>query len=100
MESDVNSWRKPLLDDFLQSARLRAAKYYRPEFRAPWGVTVQRNCPVFHIVNRGSCWLEVPGVREPTELSEGDLIVVARGDAHRIRNLLSTPVVNFFDLIE
>ena len=42
------------------------------------------------IVARGTCWLEVAGVAQPVELSEGDLIVLPRGDSHLIRNPLAT----------
>jgi len=34
------------------------------------------------------------------KLSEGDLVVVTRGDAHRIRSHPSSPVLSFFDLLE
>jgi AraC-like DNA-binding protein len=100
MNADIDSWRKPLLDEVLGRIRLRAGEYYRPEFRAPWGIGVERSCAVFHIVNRGTCWLEVKGLAEPIKLSQGDFVVLVRGDAHRIRNRVSTPVLDFFDVLK
>jgi AraC-like DNA-binding protein len=74
--------------------------YFRPQFRAPWGIRVARNCVVFHIVDHGDCWLEVNGVAEPIWLSEGDFVVVPRGDAHIMRDRPSTTAEDFFDLVK
>src|SRR5262245_53188778 len=100
MKSEIDSWRNPLLDDFLRGIRFQKGQYFRPEFRAPWGIHVEKRCAVFHIVIHGPCWIEVNGETEPMKLSEGDLAVVTRGDAHMIRNPLSTPVLNFFSLLK
>jgi AraC-like DNA-binding protein len=98
MKAEAESWRNPLLDDFLRAIRFRSGLYFRPQFRAPWGIRVARNCVVFHIVDHGDCWLEVNGVTEPIWLSEGDFVVVTRGDAHIMRDRLSTTAEDFFDL--
>jgi AraC-like DNA-binding protein len=100
METEIDSWRKPLLDDFLRGIRFHKGQYFRPEFRSPWGICVEKNCAVFHIVIHGNCWMEVNGITKPMKLSEGDLAVVTRGHAHMIRNPRSTPVLNFFDLLK
>src|SRR5262245_20899069 len=86
MKTETDSWRKPLLDDCLRGVRFQKGQYFRPEFRAPWGVYIEKYCTVFHIVIQGACWMEVNGVREPIKLSEADLAVVTRGNAHMIRN--------------
>src|SRR5262245_37063670 len=100
MKAEIDSWRKPLLDDFLRGIRFQKAKYFRPEFQAPWGICVEKNCAVFHIVIHGTCWMEFNGMAKPMKLSEGDLVLVTRGEAHMIRNPLSTPAFNFFDLLK
>ena len=100
MKADFDSWRNPLLDDFLRTIRFRSGLYFRPQFRAPWGISVARNCIVFHIVDQGNCPLEVNGMTEPMRLSEGDFVVVTRGDAHIMRDRLSTPAADFFDLVK
>src|SRR4030095_1824877 len=62
--------------------------------------SVSRNCPLFHVVNRGNCQLEFPGGGEPIRLSEGDCAIVVRGDAHVVRTVPSVRIVNFFDLLK
>ena len=99
MTTAVDAWRKPLFDEVLRGIRLHSSVYFRPEFRAPWGVSIARDCAVFHIVDQGHCWLQVKGAK-PVELSEGDFVVVTRGDTHTLQDQLSTPTVNFFDLVQ
>jgi AraC-like DNA-binding protein len=94
------SWQKPLLDDFLRRIRLRTCVCFRSEFRSPWGISIARRCAIFHIVNSGRCWLQVGDGMEATRLSEGDVVVVTRGDAHTLRSRPSTKTVNFFDLVK
>jgi AraC-like DNA-binding protein len=95
-----NSWQRPLLDDFLRRIRLRTCACFRSEFRSPWGISVARPCAIFHIVHQGTCWLQVGDISPATRLSEGDFVVVTRGDEHTLRNQPSTPTVNFFDLVK
>ena len=99
MKSEIDLWRRPLFDDVIRRIRVRSGEYYRPEFRAPWAVSVSRNCSLFHVVRRGNCQLEIPGMREPILLSEGDCAIVVRGEYHVVRTGPSERVVNFFDLI-
>jgi AraC-like DNA-binding protein len=83
--------RDDLLVDLIGSIRLRTALYWQMELGAPWGVSLSAGRgAAFQIVARGTCWLEVAGVANPVELSEGDLVVLPRGDAHLIRNPLTT----------
>jgi AraC-like DNA-binding protein len=83
--------RDDLLADLLGSIRLRRAVYCQMELSAPWGVSLSAGGgAAFQTVARGTCWLEVAGVAKPVQLSEGDLVVLPRGDAHLIRNPLAT----------
>ncbi|HEX8798613.1 MAG TPA: AraC family transcriptional regulator [Terriglobales bacterium] len=94
-----NSWQRPLLDDFLRRIRLRSCVSFRSEFRSPWGISIARSRAIFHIVQRGNCWLQIGDLAPPTQLSEGDIAVFPRGDAHTLRNQASTPTVDFFNLV-
>src|SRR5215831_17761354 len=85
MMVEVDSGRRPLFDDVIRRIRVRSGEYYRPEFQAPWGVSVSRNCALFHVVRRGNCQLEIPGMRETILLSEGDCAIVMRGEYHVVR---------------
>jgi len=99
MTSESNLYRKLLFDQILRGIRLRSSVYFRPQFRAPWGISVSRHCAVFHIVMRGSCSLEVKGMKTPAQLSAGDFVVVTRGTEHTLQDASSTPTVNFFELV-
>jgi AraC-like DNA-binding protein len=89
-----------LFDDLLRGIRLQSSIYFRTEFQAPWGIAVVKDCAVFHIVEHGACWLQLNGVAAPVRLSEGDFVVVTRGQPHTIRDKLGTPTVDFFDLVK
>jgi AraC-like DNA-binding protein len=91
--------RKILFDDMLRGIRMRSSVFFRPELRAPWGIKMARDCAIFHIVDHGACWLQVNGMGAPVHLSEGDFVVVTRGQRHTLRDQMSTPAVDFFELV-
>ena len=94
----TDDWREALFASLLRGIRLRSSVYFRPEFRAPWGFSIANRGTIFHIVVRGRCWLQVKGVAEPVRLSDGDFVIVTRGDPHTVRNAPETPAVDFFEL--
>ena len=85
-----DSRRRPLFDDLIRGIRLESSVAFWPEFRAPWGVSIERDWAVFHIVTQGACWLQVKGVAAPVKLNQGDFVVVTRGQFHTIRDQPST----------
>jgi AraC-like DNA-binding protein len=87
-----------LIADLLRSIRLCSSVYFRPELAAPWGCNMAGRGTIFHIVASGMCWLEVWGIRQPTQLSAGDLVIVPRGIAHSVRDAPTSQTVDFFDL--
>jgi hypothetical protein len=95
----AEAWRRSLFDDLLRGIRMQSSVFFRPEFQAPWGIGVTRDCAVFHIVEQGACWLQVNGT-SPVRLTEGDFAVVTRGQLHTLRDDVATPAVNFFDLVK
>jgi AraC-like DNA-binding protein len=88
-----------LFGDLVREIRLQSAVTFWPEFRAPWGVSVESDWIMFHIVAQGGCWLQAKGVPEALKLSEYDLVIVTRGLFHTLRDQVSTPVVNI-DLVK
>lgn len=104
----LDSRAKPLLAELVKGIRLRSSVLYRPEFGAPWGVSIDRSTAqrpgiadhfsVFHIVAHGSCWLQLRCVPKPVLLSEGDFVVITRGDAHLLRDTPDTPAINYFEI--
>ena len=95
----ASSWTRPLFADLVREIRLQSAVTFWPEFRAPWGVSVERDWVMFHIVAHGGCWLQVKGIPEALELAEYDLVIVNRGRFHTLRDRVSTPAVNI-DLLK
>lgn len=93
-------WREKLLADLLQSVRLRSSVYFRPELRTPWGFRVADHGTAFHIVADGKCRVQVTGATEEVELVAGDFVVIPRGDAHIMRDSVTSPIVDFFELAE
>ena len=78
--------------DFL---RLSETAYYHAEFRAPWSFVAPKDCPKFHFMAAGRCWLEVDG-SDPRWLEPGDFIVIPRGRGHRIA---STPAARPLEIV-
>jgi AraC-like DNA-binding protein len=97
--STASSWTRPLFAGLVREIRLQSAVAFWPEFRAPWGVSVERDFVMFHIVAQGSCWLHVKGVPEALKLSQYDLVIVNRGLLHTLRDPVSAPVVDI-DLVK
>src|SRR5215469_5708724 len=92
--STSGGWTRPLFADLVREIRLHSAVTFWPQFRAPWGVSLERDWVMFHIVAQGGCWLQVKGVPEALKLSEYDLAIVNSGQFHTLRDQISTPVVN------
>jgi AraC-like DNA-binding protein len=87
-------WRHDLLADLLRSIRLRSADFSAMELDAPWGFSLSAGGAAFHIIARGTCWLEVAGAVKSIQLSEGDHVILPRGDAHVIRDAPTTQVAD------
>lgn len=82
MAASADRWRDDLLADLLRSVRVRSSNYYRPHFRAPWGVRVVGAGASFHAVLSGKCWFQTDSSASPVELAAGDLVILPGGEAH------------------
>ncbi len=85
-----------VLTDVMQTVRVRSNLYGRSVLTAPWGLRIDGSCggdAGFHVITRGSCWLEVEGVDEPVPLAGGDFVLMPRGSPHVLRDSLTTPAV-------
>ena len=88
------------LTEVLKSVQLHSTVHCRSELSAPWGIQIDRsNNAAFHVILRGSCWLEVEGETEPLPLVGGDLVVLPTGTAHTLRDALKSPVARLADLL-
>lgn len=83
-----------VLTDVLDSLRLKSGLFCRANLSAPWGLHFSpASCAVFHVVDRGSCWLRLDTGQELIALAGGDFVVLPHGDGHCITDDLSTPAV-------
>lgn len=61
------------------------------ELVAPWGLDVDANIPAaIHIVQRGDCWLRLPGEPRARHLAQGDLVLIAGGARHALSDAPAT----------
>ena len=100
MENLAGSIGRDDLSAMLQAVRFRGAVFCRSELSAPWGFSVSgRDSASFHIVTRGSCWLDIDRVDGCFSLSEGDLVILPAGHAHTVRDSPSSPATRLEELI-
>jgi AraC-like DNA-binding protein len=92
--------------------RLEGAVFLRAEYGDPWAyesltgaATAHILRPgtdrviLFHVVARGSCWVQVAG-EDRHWASAGDVIVLPYGDQHRMGGVSETAVVSLASLME
>ena len=87
------------LGEALHSLHMSGPFYSRSELTAPWGIELppMPDCPMFHVVTKGRCWIEFPnGDRE--ELESGDFALIPHGQGHAIADSLQTEAINIFEL--
>jgi AraC-like DNA-binding protein len=66
-----------------------------------WGFKVEnRDHARFHYVMSGQCWLEAQGEGDPVRLDAGDLVILTAGQAHTLRDDLSSSVEPLADLLQ
>src|SRR3989442_12456947 len=75
-----------VLTDVLEAVHLKSMIHGRLELTAPWGLRLDGGRPGFYVVTRGTCWLEGAGLEEPFQLAGGDFVLLARGQAHVLRD--------------
>ena len=82
------------LRDILNSVTLRAALYFRTDFRPPFGVVVPdfRQVARFHLLVKGRCTIQA-GAALPVRLEPGDLVLVPNGSRHLIASDGEAPSV-------
>jgi hypothetical protein len=74
-----------VLADVLGTLGLRSRLFCRSDVATPWVMTFPAdNLAHFHIVERGGAWLEMEGLKSPSALAPGDLVVVGRRNAYRL----------------
>lgn len=81
-----------VLTDVVESVRLRSAVHGRWECSAPWGLVFDgwpaHAC--FYVITRGSAVIEVDGLDRPLHISGSELVLLAKGQRHVIRDSVGT----------
>ena len=89
------------LSQLLLRLSVTSSLYCLSRMTAPWGFQVAaRPMPAFHLLLSGSAWLEVERGQEPAPLAAGDLVILPRGDGHRVRDSPVSPVLWLDRLLE
>ena len=81
-----------VLTDVLYSLRLKGSLYCRSELSAPWALPfLKHEAAVFHVVERGECWLKLDDEPAPLRLSSGDVVLLPLGTAHQVGDAPTSP---------
>lgn len=82
-----------VVTEVLRDVRLRGTIFCRSALRAPWGFSVRSRPSVatFHFVAAGTCQLDMEGVDGAIRLASRDLVVLANGSAHTVRDGPGSP---------
>jgi AraC-like DNA-binding protein len=92
MRSMIERGRAEVVNDVLNTVRVRTTVYCRSEMRAPWGFGVESHgSPSFHVATRGRCWLEVDEGGPRIALTSGDLVLLPHGPTHWMRDEPASP---------
>ena len=89
------------ISQLLLRLTVTSSLYCLSRMTAPWGFQVAaRPMPAFHLLLSGSAWLDVDGRPGPAPLRAGDLVILPRGDGHRVRDSPASPVLWLERLLE
>jgi AraC family transcriptional regulator, activator of mtrCDE len=76
---------EPALESLLNQSMLRVDVVAEQEYCGEWFMDEPRyDCGLFHLVGAGECLIESEALSEALHLQAGDLVVLPRGDPHRL----------------
>jgi AraC family transcriptional regulator, activator of mtrCDE len=80
---------KRVLDEYLRVIDFRSEVYFRGQVCEDWYLDTSGSGHInVHVVCHGDCWFRLPGLNEPQQLYEGDVVVLPHDATHL---LLSAP---------
>jgi AraC-like DNA-binding protein len=80
---------KRVLDEYLRAISFRSEVYFRGQVCDDWYLDTSGSGHInVHVVCHGDCWFRLPGLNEPQQLHEGDVVVLPHDATHL---LLSAP---------
>ena len=75
-----------VLSDALRLLRLHSELFLPLELHAPFCLTLHAGTGHLHMVERGTCLLEVAGGKAPLQMTTGDFVLVPSGTGHRLKS--------------
>ena len=82
------------VSSLLNAVKVHSSVFCLSDLGAPWGFEVAASkIAKFHLVLEGKCWLQPQG-SGAILLSDGDLVILAHGTGHSMRDEPSSPVVS------
>jgi len=89
-----------VLADVLDSLKLRGRLFCRCELSAPWALGIAGGVFAhFHVIESGTCCLQIEGEAKATTLEENDLVlIIPRGHGYQLSDDPRTPPVQLMDL--
>ena len=87
------------LGEALHSLHMSGTFYARSDLTAPWGIDLppMPDCLMFHVVTKGSCWIEFPN-GDLEQIRSGDFALIPHGQGHVIADDPKSQTINIFDL--
>jgi AraC-like DNA-binding protein len=89
-----------LLSDSLALLRIRGHVGSRTEAKAPWGLQLPPGDSYFHVIERGSCSLQLDGAADAIRLETGDAVILPHGHPHRLSDVPGRKVVSLAQALE
>jgi AraC-like DNA-binding protein len=87
------------LSEIFVGMRVQDAVYARLNLTAPFGLRLEAyDHAHLGVVARGNCWLSVDSIPEPIPLTGGDCWLLARGDAHTLRDSPNTSARSYAEV--
>lgn len=84
----------------LRDLRIASSVLCRSVMAPPWGFSVgARDAGSFHLLLAGDGWLDVDGSGEAVHLGRFDLVVLPKGDGHRVRDSRTSQAPRLTDIL-
>ncbi|NRB39540.1 MAG: AraC family transcriptional regulator [Pseudomonadales bacterium] len=89
------------LADVLKTIRLSSTTYFCTDFSSPWGMDIiNANQGLFHVVVKGSCFLQLEDSSQVLTLHEGDIVAFPTGANHWIADQQKSVRLPAAELVE
>jgi AraC-like DNA-binding protein len=98
--SSVGYVEPDLLSDSLALLRIRGHVGSRTEAKAPWGLQLPASDSYFHVIERGTCFLQLDGAADAIRLETGDAVILPHGHPHRLSDAPGRKVVSLARALE